>query len=223
VQYQTKKNEKTSQYKGVSWNKQYRKWYTYVKLNGELNYGGRFGDELNAAKRVNQLSEELSIPLQNPGINSIPTKEVQNKTSIYTGVSWKKNQRKWQSTLRYNKKYCYGGTFDHEEDAAMKINLLCDEYGIKRKNPTINIALDESQQKLNCNIYQSKEENIVKKEEESILYGLKNEYKQNLIQSHDEKIKMKNQKRKRQEDSIIMNNDIKEEKVETETLKYDDN
>jgi len=35
------------------------------------------------------------------------------------------------------------------------------------------------------------------------------------MESNDEKIKIKSQKRKRQEDSIIVNNDVKEEKLET--------
>jgi len=44
--------------------------------------------------------------------------------------------------LTYNKKRYYGGYFDNEEHAAMKINLLCDEHGIKRKNSTIDIEPD---------------------------------------------------------------------------------
>ena len=39
-------------------------------------------------------------------------------------------------------KYYFGEYFDIEEHAAMKINLLCDKYEIKRKNPMINIDLD---------------------------------------------------------------------------------
>merc|ERR1712034_240774 len=48
----------------------------------------------------------------------------------------------------HNKKQYCGGHFDHEEDAAMKVNLLCDKYEIKRKNPTINIELNEIKQKV---------------------------------------------------------------------------
>ena len=41
--------------------------------------------------------------------------------------------------MKLNGKVYYGGYFDNEEHAAMIVNLLCDEYGIKRKNLTINI------------------------------------------------------------------------------------
>ena len=40
-----------------------------------------------------------------------------------------------------NKKYCYG-SFDNEEDAAIKVNLICDKCEIKHKNPTIKMKLD---------------------------------------------------------------------------------
>jgi hypothetical protein len=65
--------------------------------------------------------------------------EIQNTTSIYTGVSWNSDTKKWKAQLKHNGKNYHGGYFDNEEHAAMKINLLCDEYGIKRKNPEINI------------------------------------------------------------------------------------
>merc|ERR1712034_139519 len=103
-----------------------------------------------AAKRVNQLCKEKEIPLHNPRISSIPAQpyQGQNKTSIYIGVCWSKIKRKWQTLLAHNKKQYCGGHFDHEEDAAMKVNLLCDKYKIERKNPTINIELDEIQQEV---------------------------------------------------------------------------
>merc|ERR1712034_218821 len=71
---------------------------------------------------------------------------VKNKTSKYIGVCWNKNGKKWEATLNYNKKQCYGGLFDNEEHAAMKVNLLCDEYETERKNPTIDIDTDAMQQ-----------------------------------------------------------------------------
>ena len=48
--------------------------------------------------------------------------------------------------MSHNKKKYYGGYDDHEEHAAMKVNLLCDKLEIERKNPTIDIDLDEIQQ-----------------------------------------------------------------------------
>ena len=49
----------------------------------------------------------------------------------------------------YNKKKYFGGYFDNEEQAAMKVNLLCDKNGIERKNPMIIIKTDVIQQVTN--------------------------------------------------------------------------
>ena len=46
----------------------------------------------------------------------------------------------------HNKKLYYSGLFDHEEQAAMQVNLLCDKNGIERKNPMIIIEPDAIQQ-----------------------------------------------------------------------------
>jgi hypothetical protein len=43
--------------------------------------------------------------------------------------------------LKLNGKVYYGGYFDNEEHAAMRVNLLCDEYEKKHKNLTIDIEL----------------------------------------------------------------------------------
>jgi maltooligosyltrehalose synthase len=69
-----------------------------------------------------------------------------SQTSKYTGVSWHKDNKKWQAQLKHNKKSYYGRYFDNEEHAAMTVNLLCDKYEIARKNPMINIKADVIQQ-----------------------------------------------------------------------------
>ena len=64
---------KTSQYKGVSWQKKGCKWFAHLCLKGEQKHGGSFINEMDAAKRVNQLCKQFGIPLQNLGISGIPT------------------------------------------------------------------------------------------------------------------------------------------------------
>jgi hypothetical protein len=72
------KNECKSQYAGVLWIKRDRKWKVQFKLKGKkLKCGGIFIDELDAAKKVNQLCEELGIPPKNPGISGLPNRLVQ--------------------------------------------------------------------------------------------------------------------------------------------------
>ena len=73
--------------------------------------------------------------------------EVPNKTSSqYTGVCWHKDKNKWRAQLTHNKKKYSGEYFDNEEHAAMKVNLLCDKYKIRRKNPRIDLEPDVIQQ-----------------------------------------------------------------------------
>merc|ERR1712034_165143 len=68
------KKEKISHYKGVTWHKKSRKWYASVYHKGhKRKYGGMFNEELDAAKRVNQICEELNISPQNPNIQQSPT------------------------------------------------------------------------------------------------------------------------------------------------------
>jgi hypothetical protein len=61
-------------------------------------------------------------------------------------VSWHKATKKWQAKISHQKKQYYGGCFKNEKHAAMAVNLLCDEREIGRKNPTIDIDLDQIQQ-----------------------------------------------------------------------------
>merc|ERR1712034_269448 len=73
------KREKTSQYKGVYFYKPRKLWRARMRSNeGKLKFGGNFKDELDAAKRVNQLCEELGIPLQNPEISAMPNQQHQH-------------------------------------------------------------------------------------------------------------------------------------------------
>ena len=72
------KKGKISQYNGVTWHKKCRKWYVLITLKGEKKeYGGMFKDELDAAKRVNQLCEELGIPPHNPTTSAMPNQQYQ--------------------------------------------------------------------------------------------------------------------------------------------------
>ena len=76
--YKTEGKEKTSSYKGVDWHKQRKMWRVRICIKGEEpKYGGIFKDELDAAKRANQLCQELGILLQNPEISAMPNQQYQ--------------------------------------------------------------------------------------------------------------------------------------------------
>jgi len=221
----------TSKYNGVCWSKNAKTWQATLCMshNQKKIHGGYFDIEEHAAMKVNLLCDEYEIERKNPMINIDldPIQQVQNQTSNHTGVSWSQNAKKWKAQLAHNKKQYFGGYFDIEEHAAMKVNLLCDEYEIKRKNPMVNINLNEILQKTKSKIFQSVEaENIVdskevKVEEEIILNGFKNECETRFMKTNDEK-RCTNAKRKRKYESI-MNDDVMEEKVKIETPTQDGN
>merc|ERR1712034_91478 len=112
-------------------------------------YGGRFKNELDAAKRANQLCEELEIPPQNIGISATPTQQNQKKekTSKYEGVCWHAKRGKWYAQLRIKDQIqTYGGYFNDELDAAKRINQLCEVFGIPLRNPIITGIPDQQYQ-----------------------------------------------------------------------------
>merc|ERR1712034_17236 len=107
--------------------------------NGKLKYGGRFSDELDAAKRVNQICKGLGIPERNPGIGTMPHQQLKRKekTSQYKGVSWYEREEKWYAKVQLKGKLKFGGSFIDELDAANSVNQLCKKLGIPEKNPGI--------------------------------------------------------------------------------------
>jgi len=191
---------KTSIYIGVCWDNNAKKWQAKLHHNKRLNYGGFFDKEEDAAMKVNLFCDKCGIERKNPmiDIELIEDHQVRNSTSQFIGVYWDKDKIKWVTQLIHNGKKYSAGKFDNEKHAAMKVNLLCDKLGIKRKNLMIDIQLDTIRQKTKSN--QSKAENLVnekevKVEEENILYGLKNRCENNFM-----KKSCPSQKRKRKED-----------------------
>jgi len=139
----------SSKYTGACWHKVLKKWQAQLVYKKKSYYGGYFDDEEHAAMRVNLLCDTFDIARKNPMINikaDVIQKLLKNQTSIYTGVCWHKDSKKWLVRLVHNKKSYLGGLFDNEEQAAMKVNLLCDKNGIERKNPMIIIEPDKMQQ-----------------------------------------------------------------------------
>jgi len=138
--------QKLSQYKGVSWNEKSAKWYAIVHLKDNMQkFGGTFEHEMDAAKRVNQLCEEMEIPLQNPGIGLMPAQQYQprKKTSQYKGVHYYKQRGKWSAAFYLEGKKMFAGYCNNELDAAKRVNQLCEKFGIPHKNPGINAIPSE--------------------------------------------------------------------------------
>ena len=93
--YTCEKREKTSQYKGVSWNQENGQWRAELQFKKQRQNGGYFREELDAAKKVNQLCEKLEIPLRNPGIagaNPTLTSEIPRTDDGASNIKRKRKQ-----------------------------------------------------------------------------------------------------------------------------------
>jgi len=213
---------KTSKFTGVSWNKDCNKWQVQLNHNKTKYCGGYFDHEEHAAMKVNLICDKIEIERKNSmiNINLDGIQKAPNKTSKYIGVIWNKHCKKWRVQLVHNKKKLCGGYFDSEENAAMKVNLMCDKIEKERKNPMINIHLDEIRQTTKSKMHQYEPENIVNKEvkveDEYILHRFKDECENRFIQCNDQErdiiteCQNSNAKRKRKANSMI-DDDVKEE------------
>jgi len=114
--------------------------------NGELfytgkkkkYYGGYYLYEIDAAKRINQLCDEVGIQRKNPKVDAMPNKPIKNGcTSQYRGVSWSKDRKRWKVTVKFEGKH-NASYHVNEVDAAKRVNQVCDELGIERKNPEVD-------------------------------------------------------------------------------------
>jgi len=219
-----KVKSETSKYNGVCWDKNCKKWRADLKHTDRKQYfGGYFDTEEYAAMKINLLCDKYEIQRKNPLINIKPDaiQKIPNQTSIYTGVTWNKKGKCWQTQLQHNKKHYYGGLFDKEEHAAMKINSICDTMKIQHKNPEINKNI--IQKKTKSEMHQYATENIVVKEEDkNILHRFKNECENRFTQQNNgqkrctaaavTKFQNSDAKRKRKQNDDV-SKEVKEENV----------
>lgn len=70
-------------------------------------------DHVNNVKTDNRL---LNLQLTTNRHNS--SKDIKNKTSRFTGVTWDKTRKKWETRYKIGKKQFYIGRFDSEIEAA---------------------------------------------------------------------------------------------------------
>lgn len=53
--------KKTSKYTGVSWNNKYKAWVSFICINGNTKYLGRYSTELEAHNKYQQVLKDLSL------------------------------------------------------------------------------------------------------------------------------------------------------------------
>ena len=102
----------TSQYSGVTWDKNTNKWKSYITINGKKKHLGSFTSEEEAAEAY-----QNALKIYNDG-GDLSFMETRIPTSQYKGVSWNKYRDKWRSQIEINGKQKHLGYFTSEEDAA---------------------------------------------------------------------------------------------------------
>jgi len=136
--------ENTSQYEEVCLHKNNRKWNARLYLKDQTQKY-----EIDAAKRLNEICEEMGIPLRNPVTSITPIQQHQKteKISQYNGVYWNKEIQKWYAMLSLISKKQYGGVFNDETHAAKRVNEMCKENGILPQNPGISVTPSQQYRK----------------------------------------------------------------------------
>jgi cell division protein FtsL len=66
----------SSQYKGVSWEKKLQQWKATVYWKKHIYGAGTYINELDAAKRVNEICDSLGMERKNPEVNTIQIPKV---------------------------------------------------------------------------------------------------------------------------------------------------
>lgn len=125
------KKEKSSKYNGVTFDSKNNKWIAKIKINSKEKYLGIFSDELEAANYFNLAVKEYGADVSL--LNEIPSTFVsiykkKKITSKYRGVFFHKRDKKWVSSISYNKKQFSLGYFINENDAALAYNMAAIHY-----------------------------------------------------------------------------------------------
>mmetsp|Transcript_35973 Transcript_35973/g.80906 ORF Transcript_35973/g.80906 Transcript_35973/m.80906 type:complete len:476 (-) Transcript_35973:210-1637(-) len=106
----------SSQYKGLSYCKDQKKWRAEVRHHGAQIFLGMFEDEEEGGRRyaeAKKVIREGGVPVAAPRPNF---------SSRFKGVSWHVKSRKWKAAITVNGKHQSLGYFASEEDAARKFD-----------------------------------------------------------------------------------------------------
>jgi len=105
-------------------------------------YIGKFEEEVDAAKAVNNKCEELKEPHKNYGIGSLEKRiydaYVENSSvSIYDSVKYSHFHNVWKAEIIHKEISFIIGDFTDEKTAGKAVNNACRELNIEIKNKNI--------------------------------------------------------------------------------------
>jgi hypothetical protein len=121
-------NSLSSRHRGVSWDKQRKKWRVKGVVDGKAKTVGHFADEIKAARAYDTfvIDHKLLKHLNFPDEPAAQGHKTSATSSRYRGVTWKKSSRKWLVKDRRN----IIGTFANEIDAAKAYDAYLNENNI---------------------------------------------------------------------------------------------
>ena len=134
-----KKQNPSSEYKGVTWFKRNNKWGAQIRGEGSIKFLGLFDCEQEAALAYNREAEKLWKEfavlnvLTEEDFKVIKKYQKQkelefNQSSRFIGVCWRKATKKWIAKISINSKRIHLGIFEKEVDAAKAYNEAAIKY-----------------------------------------------------------------------------------------------
>ena len=129
-----------SKYKGVR--KNYNGWTSVITRDGKKINLGYFTSEVEAAEYydiaayiVHKEFAYYNFPdkIESYKLHREILIKKRNKTSSYTGVSFKKSSNKWEASISINKQRIFLGGFENEIDAAKKYDEFVITNNLNRK------------------------------------------------------------------------------------------
>jgi hypothetical protein len=130
------KRKCSSKYKGVFWRPSEKKWLAQLGSRNKIYSIGLFDTEEDAAKAYDIYAKRkfgeyayLNFPNISPEdeirvfqMIENPKRMIRNASSIYRGVNWHKENKKWRARIVYKKLKYHLGFFDTQEEAALAYN-----------------------------------------------------------------------------------------------------
>ena len=123
---------KSSIFRGVSWNKASCRWKARIDYGGARHHLGYFDDEVAAARAYDEAVREQQPANAVTNFDDSGNFNVRQrgKTSQYRGVSWNKVSGKWKAHIDYNSCRHHLGYFKDETEAALAYDRAArDQYG----------------------------------------------------------------------------------------------